>query len=79
MSVKSWSHPIEIQVGFGSRRVEGPLEALIHLSEYWPRRNGPRSVRAGIVCKAALEGRVDAEEARRDFLAAAKETDLYLH
>ncbi|MDP9588030.1 DUF982 domain-containing protein [Shinella oryzae] len=79
MPIKAWSQPIKIQIGFGSRRVEGPFQALIHLAEHWPRRTGPRFVRAGIACKAAVEGRIDAEDARHEFLEAAKEVGLYLH
>lgn len=79
MTIPVWCDPIEIHVGMGTRSVRGPFDALIHLAEHWPRRTGSRFIRAGIACKAALAGRLDVEEARRDFLEAAKEADVYLH
>ncbi|MCR6502533.1 DUF982 domain-containing protein [Shinella sp. CPCC 101442] len=75
-----WKEPIEIQLGtIGTRKVEGPFEALIYLIDNWPNRSGPDFVKAKVTCKAAVEGRADAEVARRDFLAAAKEVHCYMN
>ncbi|MDP9590095.1 UNVERIFIED_ORG: hypothetical protein J2W19_002651 [Shinella zoogloeoides] len=77
MLVTRWKEPVMIQIGSGTSRVAGPFEAIIHMMENWPRRTDPKFLCASIACKAAVAGRINAEEARRDFLAAAQEADLY--
>lgn len=80
MSSSSWEKPVEIDLGLiGTRKVSGPFDALIYLTDQWPNRSGARFVRARIACEAALEGRTESEKARRDFVAAAKEAHLLLH
>lgn len=78
MTRKEWKEPIEIQLG-GTRVVAGPFDALIYLTENWPNRSGRHFIRAQIACKAAVEGRLESETARREFVAAAEEARLYRH
>ncbi|WLR94847.1 DUF982 domain-containing protein [Shinella zoogloeoides] len=63
----------------GTREVSGPFDALIYLTDQWPNRSGPRFVKARIACKAAVEGRLTAEAARQEFIAAADEVRVLLH
>lgn len=74
-----WSEPVQIGSGIiGTRTVCSPFEALIYLEDLWPNRTGARFVHAKIACRAALEGRGEVEDARTEFLAAAKEARLAL-
>ncbi|MCV9996742.1 DUF982 domain-containing protein [Pararhizobium sp. YC-54] len=75
-----WSNPVE--VGFahkGSQVVLGPFDALICLMDTWPDLRGPRYVAARSLCRAAIDGRKSAEEAREVFIAAAQEAKLQTH
>ncbi len=75
-----WSNPI--QVGFNqgdARTVSGPSEALHCLADLWPDRRGPLYVAARSVCRAAIDGRKSAEEARELFISAAREAHLKTH
>lgn len=45
----------------------------------WPNRSGPHFIRAHLACKAAIEGRLELEAARQDFIEAAKEAHVYLN
>jgi hypothetical protein len=79
MSAK-WSRPIEVGFGVsGYRTVTGPFDAMIVLTDLWPNKSGLRFIKARNACKAALEGRADAEAALSEFLAAAEEADLTTH
>lgn len=76
----AWKTPVEIDLGMiGTRTVSGPFDALIYLTDRWPNRSGARFLKASIACKAAVEGRIEAEEARKEFLAAAKEVRVLRH
>jgi hypothetical protein len=75
-----WSNPVE--VGFikgDARTVTGPSEALHCLSDMWPDRRGPFYVAARSMCRAAIDGRRSAEEAREIFMSATREAELKTH
>jgi hypothetical protein len=74
MLINTWSRPVQIELGpSGSRSVNGPFEAMIYLTDLWPNRSGLHFIRARNACKAAVAGRKNPEDARSEFLAAAKE------
>ncbi|MCK3780756.1 DUF982 domain-containing protein [Ensifer sesbaniae] len=74
-----WKQPIELDfVGGVCRTVKGPSDALACLADHWPRR-GPFYVAARSACRAAIEGRRTAEEARKLFISAAEEAELGTH
>ena len=59
----------------GDVRVDGLLEALVVLMDEWPNLRAGY-VKARSLCRAAIAGRKDAEEARENFVVAAKEANL---
>ncbi|MCQ4635008.1 DUF982 domain-containing protein [Shinella sp. CPCC 100929] len=74
----AWKAPVEIHFGMiGTRTVSGPFDALIYLTDQWPNRSGPRFAKARVACKAAVEGRLEAEAAREEFIAAAREVRMH--
>jgi hypothetical protein len=80
MPNSAWKTPVEIDLGMvGTHTVSGPFDALIYLTDRWPNRSGARFLKASIACKAAVEGRVEAEAARQEFIAAAQEVRLLQH
>ena len=75
-----WSNPIE--VGFAQdtfQVVTGPSEALNCMANLWPDRRGPLYVAARSLCRAAIDGRKSAEEAREMFISATREARLKMH
>ena len=67
MSAK-WHEPVNIQVPkSGDVRVDGPFEALVVMMDEWPNLRGAGYVKARSLCRAAIAGRKDAEEAPGDF------------
>lgn len=75
-----WSNPIEIGFAHGaSQTVTGPSEALNCMANLWPDRRGPLYVAARSVCRAAIDGRKSAEEAREMFISATQEARLKAH
>ncbi|MFT4180605.1 MAG: DUF982 domain-containing protein [Rhizobium sp.] len=75
-----WSNPIEIGFAHGSSQmVTGPSEALNCMANLWPDRRGPFYVAARSVCRAAIDGRKSAEEAREMFISAMREAHLKIH
>ncbi|MGO4567652.1 DUF982 domain-containing protein [Rhizobium sp. 2YAF20] len=80
MMTDKWSRPIEVGFGVsGYRTVTGPFDAMICLTDLWPDRRGSRFIRARNACSGAIAGRVGAEQARAEFLAAAEEAHLSTH
>lgn len=72
-----WREPVNIRAPVsGDVRVDGPFEALIVLLEEWPDLRGSGYVRARSMCRAAVAGHKDAEDARKIFVVAAKEAKL---
>ncbi|KPH04814.1 DUF982 domain-containing protein (plasmid) [Rhizobium acidisoli] len=77
---EKWSKPVEVAFGVsGYRTVTGPFDAMIVLTDLWPKRSGLRFIKARNACSAAIAGRIGAEDARREFLAAAEEAELSTH
>ncbi|MBB4571221.1 DUF982 domain-containing protein [Rhizobium leucaenae] len=75
-----WSNPIEFGFAHGSfQMVTGPSEALNCMANLWPDRRGPQYVAARSVCRAAIDGRKSAEEAREMFISAMREAHLTTH
>lgn len=75
-----WSNPIEIGFAQDSfQTVTGPSEALNCMANLWPDRRGPFYVAARSVCRAAIDGRRSAEEAREIFISAMREAHLKTH
>ncbi len=72
-----WNHPIQVGFAQGSAKtVDGPSDALHCMADLWPDRRGPQYVAARSVCRAAIDGRKSAEEAREMFISAAQEAHL---
>ncbi|MGV2187356.1 DUF982 domain-containing protein [Rhizobium rhizogenes] len=72
-----WSNPIKIGFAHGRfQTVTGPSEALNCMADLWPDRRGPFYVAARSVCRAAVDGRKSAEEAREVFVSAMREAHL---
>ena len=75
-----WSGPVEIGLECGSPfLVTGPLEPLNCMANLWPDRRGPSYVAARSLCRAAINGRKSAEEAREMFISALIEANLPNH
>ncbi|WEZ82105.1 DUF982 domain-containing protein [Rhizobium sp. 32-5/1] len=72
-----WNEPVIINAPVSGRvQVTGPFEALVVLMDEWPDLRGAGYVRARSMCRAAIAGRRDAEDARVQFIGAAKEANL---
>jgi hypothetical protein len=72
-----WRQPVKIHAPIsGDVRIDGPFEALVVLMDEWPNLRGAGYVRARSLCRAAIAGRKDAEEAREIFVVAAKEANV---
>lgn len=77
MPTLSWGNPIEVKTPHsGTQTVHGPYSALAILTNEWPDARGPAYVEARRFCRAALDGRKSAEEARERFVLAAGEANL---
>jgi hypothetical protein len=75
-----WKNPVEVAFAHeGSTVVKNPFEALICLTDMWPDMRGLKFLKARSACRAALDGRKTAEEARAEFIAAAEEAKLKMH
>ncbi len=72
-----WTEPVIINAPVSGRlEVKGPFEALVILMDEWPDLRGAGYIRARSICRAAIAGRRDAEEARIEFIGAAQEANL---
>ena len=80
MQYVHWHSPVKIAFMRGVvRTVQGPTEALRCLADLWPDQRGPHYVSARRLCRAALDGRRSAEEARKAFVTATREARLSAH
>lgn len=69
-----WTEPVEVNFDMSTRNIiSGPFDALALLTENWPHTRGLTFVRARSACRAALDGRKSAEEARKCFEDAVYE------
>jgi hypothetical protein len=74
---RAWREPVKITTPVsGEVCVDGPFQALVVLMDEWPDLRGAGYIRARSLCRAAIAGRKDAEDAREIFVAAAKEANL---
>ena len=77
MQSVDWTDPVKVAFVRGAvRTVRGPSEALRCLNDLWPDQRGPHYLSARRICRAALEGRRSAEDARDLFLVATREAQL---
>lgn len=53
------------------------MSAYIYLTDHWPDRSGSSFIKARVACEAAVEGRLEAEAARQEFVQAAQEVKLF--
>jgi hypothetical protein len=74
----AWRVPIEVELGaVGSYRVmSDTVQAAEALVYQWPVRTGPKWLVAMQACLDALEGKLDAEVARKAFIAAAVHAEV---
>lgn len=80
MPGEKWNKPVQVSFEHdGSAVVASPFEALIYLTDRWPNMRGLQFLKARSKCRAALAGRATAEDARVEFIAAAREADLTAH
>ncbi|MGO4440961.1 DUF982 domain-containing protein [Rhizobium sp. RAF56] len=71
-----WQEPVRLTFGqLEFRLVNSPDEAVSCLITQWPNRRGPCFVKALTACRAAIAGRMDAEQARGEFVAAVREIE----
>lgn len=71
---QTWSTPVTLSfAASGAQLVNGPFEALTHLTDHWPHRGGLHFVKARSACRAAIDGRKSVEDARIEFEQAARE------
>ncbi|GAA4180207.1 DUF982 domain-containing protein [Shinella granuli] len=75
-----WDNPVTIEtLTLGRyRTVSSTAEAARVLLEEWPVDEGEAFVAAKTLCLAVMEGNADPEEARKAFLIAADETDVFV-
>lgn len=69
-----WNKPVELSFSTtGAHEVQGPFEALMHLTENWSAEQELTFVKARSACRGALAGHKTIAEARIAFEAAAAE------
>lgn len=75
-----WDNPVTIEtLTLGRyRTVSNTAEAARVLLEEWPVDEGEAFVAAKTLCLAVMEGAADPEEARKAFLIAADEADVFV-
>jgi hypothetical protein len=80
MPHSAWIAPVTVQFPHQDRRtVAGPFEAMTCLTDSWPNMSGLKFLRARMACRAALDGRLGADDAREDFVAAVTEAGGFAH
>ncbi len=74
MPNNEWNAPVDVNFPHQDRQVvTGPFEAMTCLTTKWPNMSGLKFLRARMACKAALDGRMSADEARVVFVEAVSE------
>lgn len=75
-----WNPPVTIETSKLGRyqSVSSAAEAARILLEEWPVDEGEAFVAAKTLCLAVMEGAADPEEARKAFLIAAGEADVFV-
>lgn len=72
MERTTWRRPVEA----GGVPITNALEAIRFMDRRWPHVKGQSFSRAHSACLAALDGREDADSARRRFEEAVEEASL---
>ena len=69
-----WRKPVMVRIGYGpTETIRGPSEAFEYLNSRWPIVEGIYHDLAEQKCRAAMERKAFAEEARDIFVSAAIE------
>ncbi|WP_082597340.1 DUF982 domain-containing protein [Rhizobium sp. Root708] len=76
----AWDAPVNVSFPHLDRQiVSGPFEAMTCLTDRWPNMSGLKFLRARMACKAALDGRLPAHDARAVFIEAVDEAGGRTH
>lgn len=79
-NLKKWRKAVLVEIEFEEAaavlQIDNTREAAECLMELWPTLDGPAFHRALLVCRGALEGRIDDAGAREAFHAAAEEAEI---
>nr|WP_114713851.1 DUF982 domain-containing protein [Rhizobium grahamii] len=74
MPDSAWDVPVNVNFPHQDNQVVcGPFEAMTCLTDRWPNMSGLKFLRARMACKAALDGRLSANDARVIFVEAVGE------
>jgi hypothetical protein len=80
MAHASWTAPLIVQFPYKERRtITGPFDAMNCLIDRWPNMRGLKFLKARTSCRAALDDRLTAYIARRDFVDAVAEAGGTTH
>ena len=80
MANASWNTPVAVNFPHQDIQVvSGPFEAMTCLTNRWPNMRGLKFLRARMACKAALDGRINADDARAVFIEAVGEAGGKTH
>lgn len=75
-----WDKGVELELhGVGKyRMVKSTDDAALCLLNRWPTNKGAAWIKAQKACLAALERRITARRARKAFIEAAEEANIYI-
>ena len=76
---KPFSEPVGVRFGGETLNVDSTAQAhdlLMHVD--WPGERGPRHRDASATCLKVFDGHRSTEEARREFIAAAREAGILI-
>lgn len=80
MANNAWNAPVAVNFPHQEQKViSGPFEAMTCLTDRWPNMSGLKFLRARMACKAALDGRLSADDARVIFVEAVGEAGGKAH
>ncbi|WP_018901463.1 DUF982 domain-containing protein [Rhizobium sp. 2MFCol3.1] len=80
MPNNTWNAPVSVDFPHQEQKViGGPFEAMTCLTDRWPNMSGLKFLRARMACKAALDGRMSADDARVIFVEAVGEAGGKAH
>ncbi|MDQ0319011.1 hypothetical protein QO002_001149 [Pararhizobium capsulatum DSM 1112] len=72
-----WLNPVHLQIqGCPRARIDGPAQAPVYLTQQWPSHFGYEHEHARTKYMSAMAGRLDAEQARKAFVAAAVKANV---
>lgn len=77
MSALKFAEPVSVLVGLGfSREIANVMSAYEVVSEWPSSHRGPSQLHAMRACRSALNGEIDAEEAREAFVEFAEHSGI---